>query len=402
MAHPLPNHFEFAFPVKIIAGHTALDNLAAELRQAQVARPLLLTDAGVLQAGLVDIVLEALADSGITLGALFSDTPLESAVGAVNDLAGLYRAKGCDGLIALGGGSVIDTAKGVNILVSLGGDEVRAYRGAEHLAGPLRPFFVLPTTAGTGSEATGAAVIVDPERGLKLQFVSEHLMPRVAFLDTRLTLTLPPRLTAATGMDAMTHAIEAYLSLQQNPISDAFAWSAIQLLSEHLRAVVAHPADRAGRLALAVASLQAGVAFSNAMVGCVHALGHAAGALTHIPHSVAMNIFLPWGLEFNLGKRAAAIGELLLPLAGVEAVARTPAADRPQAAIAAVRALQADLYTACGLPRALQEAGVPAARLEAIAALAINDGSAMLNPTELRLEDARRLVRAAYPTPLTP
>jgi alcohol dehydrogenase len=392
----LPSYYEFCFPVKIISGHAALNNLPAELVQANVSRPLVLSDPGVTRAGLGKVVTGVFAETGITIAGFYDQVPPESSTLLVNELAGLYRAKQCDSLIAVGGGSVIDTAKGVNILVSLGGNDVRDYRGAETLRGPLKPFFAVPTTAGTGSEATNSAVIADPEKGVKMLFVSEFLMPRAAFLDTRMTLTLPPKLTAATGMDALTHAMEAYISIQKNPISDSFAWQAVHLVGENLRRVAKNPEDREGRLALANASTMAGTAFSNSMVGCVHSMGHATGGVAHVPHGVAMNIFLPFGLEFNLPRRAEMIAELLLPLAGPEVYASTPAEQRAARTIAEVRSLKEDLYASTALPRNLQEAGVTRAQLDDIARLAINDGSAMMNPEELRVEDARQIAERAF------
>jgi alcohol dehydrogenase len=392
----LPAYYEFCFPVKIISGHQALNNLPAELTLAKASRPMIVTDPGVTKVGLINTVLDAFKESGITIAALFDQVPPESSTHVVNQMAEIYRGKNCDSIVAIGGGSVIDTSKGLNILVSLGGDDIHQYQGAEVLPGPLKPFFVVPTTAGTGSEATNAAVIVDPDRGVKMLISSEFLIPRAAFLDTRMTLTLPPKLTAATGMDALTHAMEAYISIQKNPMSDAYAWQAITFIGKYLRAVTAKPDDRDGRLALANASTMAGTAFSNAMVGCVHSLGHATGAVTHVPHGIAMNIFLPWGLEFNLPKRREETAEMLLPLAGAEIYAATPPAERAEKTIAEVRRMRDDLFQISGLPRTLKEAGVEKDKLDAVAQLAINDGSALMNPMELTLAEARRLLELAY------
>lgn len=392
----LPDYYEFSFPVKIISGHSALDNLPSELRQAGVTRPLVITDPGVVRAGLSQVILDAFAESGITIGAFYDQTPPESSTNAVNQVAELYKGKQCDGIIAVGGGSVIDTAKGVNILVSKGGSDIRAFRGAESLQGPLSPFFVVPTTAGTGSEATNAAVIQDLEKGEKMLIVSEHLLPKAAFIDTRMTLTLPPKLTAATGMDALVHAMEAFISIQQNPLSDAFAWQAIKLIGTWLCKVTAEPQNREGRLALANASTMAGTAFSNAMVGCVHSLGHATGAVAHVPHGIAMSVFLPHGLTFNLPKSAERIGELLLPLSGAELYAVTPKDQRPAKTIAEVRRLKQDLFMQSGLPRTLSEAGVTRAHFDEIARKAINDGSALMNPMELTLQAACDLLEQAW------
>lgn len=393
---PLPSFYEFNFPVKIISGHTALNNLPAELSAARVSRPMVITDAGVARAGLIRVVLDAFAESGITIGALYEETPPESSTLVVNDLAVLYRAKQCDCLVAVGGGSVIDTAKGVNILVSLDGHDVRNFRGADSLPGPLRPLYAVPTTAGTGSESTNSAVIADPAEGVKMLFSSEFLLPRAAFLDSRMTLTLPPRLTAATGMDALTHAMEATLSIQKNPLSDAYAWQAVRLIGSTLRQVVQHPQDKEGRLALANASTMAGAAFSNAMVGVVHAMGHSAGAVGHIPHGVAMNIFLPFGLEYNLEKRREMIGELLLPLSGPQVYAETPAGRRAERTINDVHQLKEDLYELCGLPRTLSEAGVKEEQLQAIAEMAINDASSLMNPVDLNTAEALALAHKAF------
>ena len=392
----IPSFYEFNFPVKIISGHTALHNLPAELTAASVSRPLIITDQGVARAGLIQHVLDALGESAITVGALFDETPLESSTLVVNQLGELYRAKRCDSIVAVGGGSVIDTAKGVNIIVSLDGHDVRNFRGADSLTGPLRPLYVVPTTSGTGSEVTNSAVIADPEQSVKMLFSSEFLLPRAAFLDSRMTLTLPPRLTAATGMDALTHAMEATLSIQKNPMSDVYAWQAVRLISQYLRDAVEHPQEKENRLALANASTMAGVAFSNAMVGVVHSMGHATGGVAHVPHGVAMNIFLPFGLEFNLAKRREEIGELLLPFSGAQVFADTPESRRAERVINDVHQLKEDLYQLCGLPRTLSEAGVKREQLPAIAALAINDASALMNPTDLNTAEALALAEKAF------
>ncbi|MCV6603330.1 MAG: iron-containing alcohol dehydrogenase, partial [Cohaesibacter sp.] len=222
----------------------------------------------------------------------------------------------CDAIVAIGGGSVIDSAKGVNILASEQSDDLSAFSGSGAIKRALKPFFVIPTTAGTGSEVTLVAVIKDNERGIKMSFASPFLLPNAAVLDPRMTLTLPPHITAATGMDALTHAVEAYICMAKNPLSDAFATAAIQKIVAHLVNVVNKPDDIEGRLALAEAATMAGIAFSNSMVGLVHSLGHSVGAECHLPHGLCMSIFLPWVLEYNLDKCADNIGELLLPLMG--------------------------------------------------------------------------------------
>jgi alcohol dehydrogenase len=368
-----------------------------ELSMLQSRRPMVITDKGVIAAGLLKHVEGAFAGTGVTLGAIFDDVPPDSSLETVRDAARVYREQGCDGLLAVGGGSVIDTSKGVNILVSEGGDDLEKFAGAHHLKRPLNPLFVVPTTAGTGSEATMVAVISDRARGVKIPFTSYFLMPNAAILDPRMTMTMPPHITAMTAMDAMTHAIESYTGLAQNPLSEAFASRAIRKISENLLKVMDNPQDAEGRLALAQASTLAGVAFSNSMVGLVHALGHSLGALSHLPHGLCMNLFLPYVLDYNKAVNAEKLAELLLPLCGPEVYAATPQAQRADKAIAQIRWLRDELYNRCKLPRTLVETGkVTEEELPAIAEMALNDGPIIFNPREADLEDLIHVLRTAW------
>ncbi|MCA9533406.1 MAG: iron-containing alcohol dehydrogenase [Myxococcales bacterium] len=389
--------FEFFCPVKIVAGAAALDHVPYELAALGATKPLIITDKGVRGAGLVDVVLGAILHAGSAPPPVYDDVPPDSGTDVVAAIARHYRAAGCDSLIALGGGSVIDTAKAVNILVSEGGDDLHAYAGTGVVKRRLRPLFVLPTTSGTGSEATSVAVIRDSQSGAKLPFMSPFLMPDAAVLDPRLTLGLPPLFTAATGMDAMTHAVESFLCLAKNPLSDAYATAAIRKISEHLVPLLDDPSNAQRRLELALAATMAGVAFSNSMVGLVHSLGHSTGALCHVPHGVCMSVFLPYVLEYNLDTRREAIGELLLPLAGAETYAATRPDLRATAAIARLRTMRDQLYEQAKLPRTLAETGkVQRAQLPQIAQLAIDDGTLIMNPREVRYEDALAVLERAF------
>jgi alcohol dehydrogenase len=392
----LPKYYEFFSPVKIISGHKALENLPYELDQMGAHKPILITDQGVTKAGLVQKVVDTFADSEAVIGAIFDQVPQDSSSKVVNEIAGIYRQAGCDSIVAVGGGSVIDTAKGVNIVITERTDDLMKYSGAEMLKKQMQPFIVIPTTAGTGSEVTCVAVISDPDRHLKMSFTSNFLYPRAAILDPRMTLTLPPMITAATGMDALTHAMEAYISLQKNPLSDSYAMKAIEIIAKNLIAVVKDGNNRDGRLALANASTMAGIAFSNAMVGVVHNLGHATGGVCRVPHGVAMSIFLPFGLEYNQSKVGDQIAELLLPLAGSEVYSATPANQRAAKVIAVINEMKNELYELCKLPRTLKEAGVAPEKLPDIARTALNDGASTYNVEEIDYEDALRLLEKAY------
>jgi alcohol dehydrogenase len=391
----MASYYEFYCPVKILCGNKALPNLPYELKQLGADRPLIVTDAGVADAGLLDKVTAVFVGSDCDIGAVFDRTPPDSSVETVNELAALYREKQCDSLVAVGGGSVLDTAKGVNIVVSEGSDDLMQFQGVDRLTKPARPLLAIPTTAGTGSEVTAAAVISDTQKGIKLPFMDARLFPHVAILDPVMTLTMPPKITAATGMDALTHAVEAFYCLGKNPVSDAYAVAAIELIVKHLPSCVQDGSDPEKRLALATAALLAGISFTNSLVGVVHSLAHACGGIAHVPHGVANSILLPYGMENNLDKAGGVIADLA-PILGADVDSRAPERQRAEAAIQAVRDLGTRLHDLCGAPIRLSDAGVEEEQLEAIAKVAINDGAVTYNPEEIAYEDALRLLRQAF------
>ncbi len=400
----LPGYYEYSCRVKIVAGHDALEGIPALLRHVGARRPLLVTDKGVAGAGLMEIVREAMGDR-LEIGAVADDVPPDSDLKVVNRLAALYRENGCDAMIAVGGGSVMDTAKGINIVVSERADDLMKFSGAGALKRPLKPLIAVPTTAGTGSEVTLVAVIKDHERHLKMAFVSFFLLPDAAVLDSRMTMSLPAPITAATGMDALTHAVEAYYCLSKNPLSDVTALSAIGLINGNLLKVVRNPSDREGRLAMANAATLAGMAFSNSMVGMVHTLGHATGSVCGVPHGVCMAILLPFGLEYNRHKRDAVMGELLFPIGGPGIYGQTAPEDRTNRVIAYVRQLNEDLHEATEGRHARffgevkdreGNPAVPRERLPDIARTALGDGSIFYNPEDLDYDDLLMVLEAAW------
>jgi alcohol dehydrogenase len=389
--------FEFFCPVKIVAGSLALEHAAYELNVRGAKRPLIVTDRGVRGAGLIEVVRAALESAGVVADLLFDDVPQDSSTTAVVAIARLYRDQACDALIAVGGGSVIDSAKAVNILVSEGGDDLRAYSGTNSLKRRLKPLFVLPTTSGTGSEVTSVCVIKDAHSGLKLPIISQYLLPDVAILDPRMTVGLPPLFTAATAMDAMTHAIEAFICIGKNPLSDGYASVAIQKIASNVLEVLDHPSDKQRRCELAIAATMAGIAFSNSMVGLVHALGHSVGAITNVPHGVCMSVLLPHVLEYNLSASSEVIGQLLIPLTSVETYASTPPSERAVAAIRKLRELRDALWAKAKLPRTLRETGrVQRSQLPAIARLSLDDGALIMNPVDVHYEDALQVLEQAF------
>ena len=394
MAKP---YYEFFCPVKVIAGHAALEHIPFELATLGAKRPLIITDKGVRANNLLIPIEDAFESADAVIAGIFDDVPPDSSLETVRKAAKLYRDQNCDAIIAVGGGSVIDTSKATNILVSEGGNDLLKYSGAHNLPKPLKPFFVIPTTSGTGSEVTMIAVVSDTEKNVKMPFASYYLMPHAAILDPRMTQTLPPHLTAMTAMDAMTHAVEAYTCMAANPISDAYATAAIKKISAHLFNVLDTPTDAQGRLELAQASTMAGIAFSNSMVGLVHSLGHSLGAVAHLPHGLCMNLFLPYVLEYNKEVNAERIADLLLPLAGADIYAQTPAHLRADKTIAMIMTMRDRIYSLTKLPRTLSETGkISEAQLDEVAEKALNDGSIIYNPKEATLEDLKSILKKAW------
>lgn len=392
----LPQYFEFQNAVKICSGLLALDRLSYELRSLGAKAPLVLSDATLRKLGLLDRVLSSMSDIPPTC--VYTEIPADSGTEIVDHIARLYRENECDSIVAAGGGSVLDTAKGVALLIAHDASHIKSLMGCDTLdRGRRVPYIAIPTTAGTGSEVTAVAVVSDSVHQVKLEYISTHLMPDVAILDPRMTQSLPPRITASTGMDALCHAVEAFSSTQKNPLSDAYAIAAIRLIMENLEQATRHPNDKQARLAMANASLLAGSAFSNSMVGGVHAIGHAAGGLCHVAHGDAMAILLPYVMRYNEDCLREIYGELLLYLGGAELYAATPKERRPREAIHVIRRLAKRLNRYCGLPLRLQDTGrVQAEDLPLIAQAAVNDGAMIANIKPISQKDALKILMHAY------
>lgn len=388
--------FEFACPTKILCGAESLLKLPDEVAELHMTHPMLVTDANLVSLGIADHVMDPLNKEFVPYE-LFDSVPPDSSLDVVNQLARLYADRGCDGFIALGGGSVIDTTKGAAASISVGGEDFTELQGSEILPNDLPPFIAIPTTSGTGSEVTLVAVVADTHAHAKLSFTSYKLLPDCAILDPVLTLSLPPRLTVTTAIDAMTHAIEAYTSIQKNPISDALAADAIRILVSNIDAACTNPGDVDARTNLALGSCMAGAAFSNAMVGIVHAIGHSLGGLAHVPHGQAMMILLPHCVRYNNdhGYHAGLYGQLLPSLMPGAALTANPTmADR--AFEQALFDLNARMHVEFDVPTRLSEVGVSDIDLPAVAHQARYDGAALYNQQEISEDVALEILEAAF------
>ena len=386
-------YFEFINSVKICSGENALENIAYELDFLGSHKPLVLSDNGVSKAGVLDKVTNILRKNNVNIDEIFTDIPADSDVQVINKIAEIYRTSGCDGIIACGGGSVIDTAKGTRLVLSQQGKNILNLMGNEIIKkGVHIPFIVLPTTCGTGSECTAVAVIKNHETGIKMEYISSELLPDTAIIDVRLTETLPNKLIASSAMDALVHSIEAFSSAQKNPISDAYATTAMRLIVSNLPATLSSPTTET-RQNLALASTLAGIAFSNAMVGVVHAIGHALGGECGIPHGNAMAILLPECMKFNLDKCAPIYSEMLLYLAGAETFAKTAPEKRAEMTINFVIQFEQQIKNLSGISLNLSDYNVTEANFAAIAKKALNDGAVIANKKNVTEQDVLNILK---------
>lgn len=386
---PIPEFFQFGVPTHIVFGDGISQDFSAELSRLSMTRVMLVSDQFLLKSGLVEPIKQGLVAAGLQIAGEFYDIPSATTVKVVTKLASEASRCTADGFVAIGGGTIIDTAKAANILHTYGGDLMDDYSGSQTLPGPLKPLVAIPTTAGTGSEVTQAAVIYDDVHGVKLSFVDHYLRPNLAVLDPLLTLGLPPRLTAATGMDALTHAIEAWTSLEANPFSDALSLYAIRMITRNLLPAVMDGSDVEARKFMMTAAAMAGVAFDHAMVGVVHAMAHATEAVAHVHHGTANSILLPWGMEYNSDVSADKYVELgaAMGLGFLRDVSPV---------IQQIRGLILELNRKCGLPTCLRDAGVSREQLPQIAALAVQDGTCVYNPREVEESEILKLLEQAY------
>lgn len=372
-AGDLNRSFRFLLPTRVEFGLGAAERVAEEAA-ALGRRALVVTDPGLERAGLVDAVVGWLQSGGLEV-AVFAEVEANPRVATVDRAARIANDHRSDVIVGLGGGSALDTAKAAAAVARHGGT-VLDYEGLDAVPGPVVPVIAIPTTAGTGSEVTFWAIVTDPVRQYKAPIGSVHLAPRVALVDPLMTLSLPSALTAATGIDALTHAVEAYTARCSNPLSDAFDLYAIELICTHLERAVERGNDLEARSAVMLGSLLAGIGFGNADTAAVHSMAEALGAVFDIGHGVANAVFLPYVVAHNLpatlDKTARVARAMGLDTAGL---------SRDEAATAAVAGLAA-LTRRLGIP-ALGDLGVSEQDLPRLAATAMMNAGTPDNPVEM-------------------
>ncbi|WP_186446669.1 iron-containing alcohol dehydrogenase family protein [Neobacillus bataviensis] len=292
--------FNSCLPTNVRFGLDVVKNeLAHEIRLANKSRVFIATDEGLVKAGLIKTITANLIENEIE-SVIFSEVEPNPQVETIMRGAAQYTQKSCDMILAIGGGSAMDFAKAVGVAVTHSGHILDYRRGEKPITHPIPLLFAIPTTVGTGSEVTAVAIVTDPEVGRKYAVSSPYLIPKIAFIDPLMTVTLPKHHVSATALDALVHAIEAYTVVRAAPISDGLALQAIRMIREYLPASYSHPDNLEARAQIQLASTMAGMAFSLVGLGLVHSCSHPMSAVYHVPHGVANAILLPYVIQHNL------------------------------------------------------------------------------------------------------
>lgn len=379
--------YKFFMPAISLMGADCLKDAGEQVAELGFKKALIVTDKVLGQIGIVKKVTDVLDNKSIEY-AIYDETKPNPTVKNVNDGLALLKEKECDFVISLGGGSAHDCAKGIALLATNGG-EIKDYEGVDKSKKPQLPMVGINTTAGTGSEMTLFAIITDEERHIKMALVDKHLTPIIAVNDPMLMLAMPKSLTAATGMDALTHAIEAYVSTSATPITDACAEKAIELISNYLVNAVENGQDVEARDMMAYAEYLAGMAFNNASLGYVHAMAHQLGGFYNLPHGVCNAILLPHVQEYNKSTSASRLAKIAKIMGGnIEGLTDEQGADL---CIDMIKSLSQTV----GIPEGLGVLGVKESDFETLATNALNDACSLTNPRKGNLEEVIAIFKKA-------
>jgi len=381
----------FRIPKTVLIGPGVSKQVGEESRRLGLSKGLVVTDQALVRLNTLDGIKQALQQSGVKF-AVYDSVSTEPTVDFVREGLKAYQENDCDFLLAVGGGSSIDTAKAIAVMVANTGS-IEDYQGLGKILQKGSPVIAVPTTAGTGSEVTPFTIITDTKRDVKMLIGSPFLIPEIAIVDPSLTLSMPPGLTAATGIDALTHAIEAYVSVKAQPMSDIFCLSAIELISGNLKRAWANGNAIEAREKTMLGALQAGIAFSNSSVALVHGMARPIGAYFHVPHGASNAALLGVVMEFSLtgspiryARIAKAMGEDISSLGNLEAA---------QLGAKAVKKLIRDIKVP-----SLRELGVEKEKLNKLAPQmaedAIASGSPANNPRQATKEEIIELYKLAY------
>lgn len=378
--------FTFTVPQDIVFGVGSLKRLPELLEKSGSKKVLVISDRGLEKIGVVGKVEAIVKEAGLEMES-FLDIEPNPSVDTVNAATKAYTESGATSIVALGGGSPMDVSKSVGVLAKFGG-EITEYEGAHKVPGDIVPIIAIPTTAGTGSEVTAFSVITDTKRNYKLTVFSYKLIPSYALLDPELIMTAPASIAASCGVDAMIHALEAYISRDASPFSDAMAEKALELIGGNIRRFVANRTDVEAASAMMSGSMFAGIAFAWARLGNVHAMSHPVSAFFHVPHGVANSILLPTILEYNA---LADNGRYEKIYNFVSKEKEAAEYFVPEMLVDEIR----DLCEELNIPASLSEVGVTEDKIEQMAEDAMKSGNIMANPRQSNINDIINLYKKA-------
>ncbi|VFB19208.1 alcohol dehydrogenase 2 [Pseudomonas fragi] len=378
----------FFIPAVNIMGNGCLDEAMTAIRNYGFRKALIVTDAGLAKAGVATLIAEKLALQDID-SVIFDGAKPNPSIANVEAGLKVLKEHQCDFIVSLGGGSPHDCAKGIALCATNGG-HIRDYEGVDRSAKPQLPLVSINTTAGTASEMTRFCIITDEERHVKMAIVDRNVTPLLSVNDPELMVAMPKGLTAATGMDALTHAIEAYVSTAANPITDACAIKAMELISQNLRQAVSDGKNLTARENMAYAQFLAGMAFNNASLGFVHAMAHQLGGFYDLPHGVCNAVLLPHVQTFNASVCAARLTDVAHAL-GADVRGLSPE-EGAQAAIAAIRTLAKDVE----IPAGLRDLGAKLDDIPILATNALKDACGFTNPRKADQGQIEEIFRNAF------
>ncbi len=377
----------FFIPSVNVIGTDSLKNAMNTMAEYGFRRTLIVTDAMLTKLGMAGDIQKALQERDI-FSVIYDGTQPNPTTSNVAAGLKLLKENGCDSVISLGGGSPHDCAKGIALVAANGGD-IRDYEGVDRSAKPQLPMIAINTTAGTASEMTRFCIITDEERHIKMAIVDKHVTPLLSVNDSSLMVGMPKSLTAATGMDALTHAIEAYVSVAATPITDACALKAVTMIAENLVVAVEEGSNVQAREAMAYAQFLAGMAFNNASLGYVHAMAHQLGGFYNLPHGVRNAVLLPHVQVFNSQVAAARLRDCAAAM-GVD-VSDMSEAEGAQACVAAIRQLSQKV----NIPAGLRELNVKEEDIPVLATNALKDACGLTNPIQATHDEIVEIYRAA-------
>ncbi|ECF6063334.1 L-threonine dehydrogenase [Salmonella enterica subsp. diarizonae] len=377
----------FFIPSVNVIGADSLKDAMNTMAEYGFRRTLIVTDAMLAKLGMAGDIQKALQERDI-FSVIYDGTQSNPTTSNVAAGLKLLKENGCDSVISLGGGSPHDCAKGIALVAANGGD-IRDYEGVDRSAKPQLPMIAINTTAGTASEMTRFCIITDEERHIKMAIVDKHVTPLLSVNDSSLMVGMPKSLTAATGMDALTHAIEAYVSVAATPITDACALKAVTMIAENLIVAVEEGSNAQAREAMAYAQFLAGMAFNNASLGYVHAMAHQLGGFYNLPHGVCNAVLLPHVQVFNSQVAAARLRDCAAAM-GVD-VSGMSEAEGAQACVAAIRQLSQKV----NIPAGLRELNVKEEDIPVLATNALKDACGLTNPIQATHDEIVEIYHAA-------